>query len=64
MWDSSDKIGSNKLNMAGMWPSVTKKLLKWEKTNKHTFSFKKNFVHFLVKSLIFGGAVVAAVNLI
>ena len=66
--DSSDEIGSHKLNMAGMWPGVTKKLLKWKKPKKHTFSFKALFVHFLVKRLIFGyhqrGAFVATVNLI
>jgi hypothetical protein len=54
--------------MAGMWPGVTKKLLKWKKTKKHTFSFKALLVHFLVKRLIFGyhqhKAVAAAVNLI
>ena len=29
--DITDKIRYNKSNMAGMWPWVTKKLLKWEK---------------------------------
>ena len=55
------------LNMAEMWPGVTKQLLKW-KNQKNTFSFKALFVHFLVKRLFFGyhqhRAVVAAVDLI
>ena len=42
-------LGLKKLNMAGMWPWIPKKLLKWEKAKKHTFSFKAVFVHFFFK---------------
>ena len=37
---SFDEIGSHKLNMAGMWPWVTKKLMKWEKTKNMLFHSK------------------------
>ena len=37
--DSYDKIRSKNLNMAGMWPRITKKLLKWEKAKKILFFF-------------------------
>ena len=39
--------------MAGMWPWVPKKLLKWEKAKKNTFSFKADFVHFFCKKVNF-----------
>ena len=39
--DSSDKVRSNKLNMAGMWPWVPKKLLKWEKAKKNILLHSK-----------------------
>ena len=46
----------------------TKKVIEVGKSKKQTFSFKADFVHFLVRRLIFWqhqrGAVVAAVNLI
>ena len=38
--DSSDEIGSHKLNMARMWPGVTKKLLKLKKPKNILFHSK------------------------
>ena len=47
---------------------ITKKVIEVGKRKKHTFSFKADFVHFFVKSLIFWQhqrwAVVIAVSLI
>ena len=42
--DSSDKIGSKKLNMAGIWPGVTKKLLMWKTKQKNILFHSKVFL--------------------
>ena len=49
--DSSDKVGSKKLNMAGMWPWVTKELLKWEKAKNILFHSKLILSTFLWKGV-------------
>ena len=41
--DSADNIRSKILNMAGMWPWVTKKLLKWETAKNILFHSKLIF---------------------
>ena len=66
--DSADIIMSKKINIAGMWPWVPKKLLKWEKAK--TILFHSNLIlsNFLWKGKFFWQhqrkAVVDAVNLI
>ena len=41
--DSSDKMGSQEFNMAGMWPGIAEKLLKWRKKTKENILFYSKF---------------------
>ena len=66
--NSADNIRSKKKKMAGMWPWLPKKFLKWEKAKIILFHSKLILSTFFVKRLTFWQhqrwAVVAAVNLI
>ena len=51
--DNTDNIRSKKFNMAGMWPWVPKKLLKWKKAQNIPFHLKLILCNFLGKGLLF-----------